>query len=321
MPLPLLWPAAIVQTPLAPKNQKPLPRAEAEFRLLEAFDEGLPLPMVKVAPGDRPALLWLRQAAQEPIPKNPFPKGSKPFKEVQALLNLVHSTPERWDARLEQQSLALTGTQLVVWKWGRSQVQAGRMTPSQRRAWEDRLLPSQSPILKGYALRHALCWALSEGDEERFRVLKGLYADQAQGTFSAFQNLFGWLGGTTSRFRLWKLPSLTYEDLRLDEVKGARLWIGPADAVLPAIPDGTDWIIPTREGRTGAGEASLSLSDLSEGKALAARLKDTRFRTWLAPQRQAWEASGLAFFPILIEFDETHRIRRIRMGDAAPATP
>lgn len=317
----LLWPAALAQPAPTLKAEKPLPRAEAESRLLEAFDEGNPIPPLRVAPKDRQSLLWLRQAAEGTARKNPFPKGSKAHGEAQALLDLLQATPETWEARLKRLPLALTGSHLALWQWGKTQVKSGRMGPALRVIWEDRLLHGEAPTLKGLALRHSLCWALSDLDESRFATLKARHGAEGGAIFPEFQGLFGWIGGSSKVFRFWKLPQLLYADLRLDQLGGARVWICPDDKDLPQIPPGTAWIVPSMEGLTGATDPSLSPRDQAEAEALSSRLQAAHLQAWFAPQRRDWEAAGLAYFPILIELDEAHRITKIRMGDAAPTAP
>lgn len=321
MPLPLLWPPALAQ-PAAPRQQpKPLTRAQAEFKILEAYDDGLPIPVFQVGAKNRLGIAWLRAAAGEDPPTNPFPRGGGPFKEVEAALGFSNADPASWERRIQKQPLTLTGTQLAFWRWGRTQTRSGRLSPTLRAAWEDRLLQGGAPILRGLALRHALCWALAEGDDARFAILKDRHGKELQATFSAFQGLFAWVGGTTPRFRLWKLPDLTYEDQRLDQLGARRLWITPFEKELPSVPQGTLWIAPSARGETGPGEAILSATDRQEAETLAAQLKASFRQAWYAPQRTTWESAGLAYFPILIEFNDAHEVTSIRMGDAAPERP
>lgn len=321
MPLPLLWPVACTQVKAPASPPKILSRAEAETQLVDAYDDEVPLPAVPVAPRDRSPLQWLRNAIEEPLPHNPFPKGTPSYREAEALRKLMGSPANAWRAQLEQLTLKLTGSRMALWRWGRLQVRAGLMDQATRWEWEDRLLWGGLPRLRGLAQRHALCWALAEGDEGRFAALKQRHAADTIATFSGFQRLFGWLGGTTPPFRLWKFPTLTYEDLRLDQVGGTRLWVCPPETELPSLPPGTAWIIPAQTGNTHRDAAQLSPVDLAEATALAPRLQAAKLDAWLAPQRQEWEQAGLAFFPILIELDAARRVTRIRMGDAAPGKP
>lgn len=318
MTLPLPWPAALVQAPKAPKT---LELQAAESLLLEAFDEGAPLPSPRVAARDRAALAWLRQAASGLPTRNPFPPGTPSHREAEALLAFLQGPAPSGTPDLGNLKVSLNGTRLALWQWGRKEVRAGRMDPPSRKAWEDRLLGGGHPVLRGLALRHALCWALAENDEARFGELKGGAEPETLPFFTAFQNLFGWIGGTSPSLRLWNLPGLEYGDLRLDQLEGRRIWIAPMEPVLPQLPEQTAWIIPAKAGETAASEPNPSPVDAQEARDLAARLQTGGLKAWFAPQRRLWENLGLSYFPVLVELDEARRIVRIRMGDAAPENP
>jgi hypothetical protein len=321
MPLPLLWPPTQSQAAPTPHPPKVLPRDLAEHRLFEAFDEDAPLPLLKVAPRDRAALQWLRNAIEQARPKNPFPKGSLAFREAEKLVKLLAAEPGTWSARIGALSPTMAGSHMALWRWGRLQVRSGRMAKPLRQEWEDRLLLAEMPGIRGLALRHALCWALAEGDEARFSSLKAGYSQEVPSLFSGVQKLYGWIGGTSPTFRLWKFPDLTYSDLRMDQLDATRIWICPAETDLPRLEPRTAWIIPAKAGRTHGKDTHPSKPDTAEALALAPRLKSEGLAPWLAPQRQEWEEAGLLFFPILIELDPEKRVRRIQMGDAAPPRP
>lgn len=321
MPLPLLWPPAQIEPAPARRPPKFLTRELAEHQLFSAFDDERPLPLLKVAPKDRAALQWLRNAAEQSLPKNPFPKGSAPFKEAESLLKVLAAEPGTWSTQIGKLSLTMTGSHLALWRWGRLQVRAGHMNKALRQDWEDRLLLAEMAGIRGLALRHALCWALSEGDEARFMALKGEYGHEVPDLFSGIQKLLGWIGGTSPTFRLWKFPEFAYADLRMDQLEATRIWICPAEKELARFHPGTAWIIPSQAGRTPGRATQLSAPDKAEALELLPRIESAALKPWLAPQRQEWEEAGLLFFPILIELDADKRVKSIRMGDAAPPLP
>lgn len=324
MPLSSPPPPAQVQ-----QNPKP-PQGAAEFgprwedRFLDAYDWGHPLP--PVPRGDQsPATRWLQAAAAfDPAggaPANPFPPGAA-HQEATALRKLLHTAPGDLPARLADQPLRQAGTALALWRWGQRQVRAGGIPADLRRAWEDRLLRAGPQLTRGYALRHALCFALAEGDEARFSALKAGAPPEVSSLLADFQRLFGQLGGHPPELRLWPLPGTAYQDLRLDHLGARRLWIRPAEAgALPTLPPGVVWIIPSADGSLEARGAGLPEGLRTEAEALAARLRAAGRTAWFAPSREAFEAVGLVWFPILMELDERGTVAHIRMGDAAPARP
>ena len=318
MPLPPLQSPPAIAVP-APSGQ------EAEGALLEAYDWGRPLPKGSGLKG--PAALeyqWLRaSAAFDPardLPANPFATGAR-RQEAEALRHLLKAPRARLAQALKALSLKESGTALALWRWGQVQVRSGTFDAGLRRAWEDRLLHKGPALTRGYALRHALCWALAEQDEARFATLRSTAGDGAA-DFQGMQRLFGLLGGPSPLLRLWALPGLTYRDLPLDQLGGSRLWICPVeDDRLPVLPPGTRWIIPSAAGELGEREANLPETILAEAKVLAARLESADRTASFAPSRQAFEQLGLVWFPILIELDDKGNLRSVRMGDAAPQKP
>lgn len=327
--LPMLGPQSVALPPTRrappPAEMRPAPpsAAELEARLLEAYDWGRPLPPASEDPR-RPALAWLRAAAafdpQGPFPAPPSVGSIR--REAEALRSLAGTPLDRLPARLKTQPLRLSGTALALWRWGQAQVRAGRFPTRVRQAWEDRLLAEGPALTRGYALRHALCWALAEQDETRFALLRGRLPAEAEPSLIGFQRLFGLVGGPSPVLRLWRLPALAYEDLRLDQLGARRIWIRPAEeGPLPELPGETAWIIPSPEGRLDPRSASLPEPLAAEGRALAGRLGPGGRPTYFAPSRGVLEPLGLTWFPILIELDGLGNLRSVRMGDAAPERP
>jgi hypothetical protein len=319
MPLPAL------QTP--PAIAAPAPTSpDAQNALLEAFDWGNPVPQAPKLKG-MAALeyQWLRAAATfDPlhgVPANPF-AGGHGRKEAEALRRLLKAPKDQVASELKALSLKESGTALALWRWGQVQVRTGAFDTGLRRAWEDRLLRTGPALTRGYALRHALCWALAEQDEARFSGIRSTGDPDSVETVKGFQRLFGLLGGPSPELRLWSLPGLGYRDLRFDQLGTSRIWICPVeDGPLPGMPADTGWIIPSTAGGLGEREASLSESLQSEAKAIADRLQSASRSASFAPSRSDFESLGLAWFPILIELDAKGAIKSIRMGDAAPNRP
>jgi len=317
-----------LSVPPPPAAVAPAPPASSDLEaaLLEAFDWGRPLPPGPKLSGtaareDR----WLRAAATfdpaRDLPADPFPAGA-PRQEAEALRRLLRTSGDRLARALATQPLRHTGTALALWRWGRLQVRSGAFPPSLRRAWEDCLLSGGPGLTRGYALRHALCWALADQDEARFAALRPKAQGQADDTLRGFQRLFGVLGGPSPELRLWRLPGLEYRDLRLDQLGARRVWICPVqEGPLPDLPAKVAWIIPSLAGGLGERDASLAGEALIEGHDLAERLRTAGRAAQFAPSRVAFERLGLAWFPALIELDASGRVQAIRMGDAAPERP
>lgn len=287
---------------------------DAERDLLTTLDEGNPpVRPANIPAPDLPAYDWLWNAAAwqpgQALPANPFPKGSAAAREAQA-----------WRAFLAQPAgspchlpLALTGSQLLLWSWLHHRDRAHPLPPSQRQALEDRLMAGNAPVLRGWALRHALCFALAERDSGRFSALKAAHGSQAPETFAGAQALFGLLGGPSPAFRLWSLPGLTYRDADLGALGARQIWICPPG---PPAPAGAVWIIPSQSGVMSGRETDLSPTRKEEAAALAPALHGRA--AWFAPSKAEWEAVGLSWFPILITLDKDGAVARVQMGDAAP---
>ena len=314
----------LVQSPPALEAPAPVPPQEAERALLEAYDWSLPLPAAPVLKGAAALdYRWLRLAAtfdpKQGLPMHPFAAGAAGA-EGAALRRLEHMSPEQLPKALQALPLQHSGTALALWRWGQERVRQGTFPPLVRQAWENRLLRQGPALLRGYALRHALCWALAERDEARFVDLRARTQDGgAEPILKGFQRLFGLLDSPSPELRLWSLPDLAYADQRFDQLGTDRVWICPAPAgALPTPPAGTAWIIPSNAGTTEDREATLTGEALSEAQSLAERLKAAGQHAHLAPSRAAFERLGLSWFPILIELDAQGAIKSVRMGDAAP---
>jgi len=319
--VPLITPPS---TPPAEVRPAPPTAAELQDRLLEAYDWGRPLPAAPKGPGAL-AYRWLQAAAtfdaQSALPANPYPAGAA-HREAEALRALLKAPRVRLAARLAALPLRQTGTALALWRWGKAQVRDGHFPPAVRRAWEDRLLAAGPGLTRGYALRHALCWALAEQDEARFAWLKGRADEAAEPVVSRFQRLFGLLGGPSPILRLWTLPDLEYQDLRLDQLGAARVWILPAEeGPLPELPGDVAWIIPSLEAGLDDRNASIPTGLRAEAEALAARFRAAKRTARFVPSRVAFENLGMAWFPILVDLDARGNIKALRMGDAAPRKP
>ena len=304
----------------------PDPGTAAEVALLEALDWGWPLPADPKLKGPRALdYRWLQAAAAfEPgrgLPVSPYAGGTG-AREAQALHRLLRAPADLVPRQLQALRPARAGTALALWRWGQAQVRAGAFPPPLRRAWEDRLLTAGPDIVRGNALRHALCWALAEQDEARLSAIRVLAGQEATEVVQGFQRLFGLLGGPLPVLRLWTLPELDYRDVRLDQLGGSRVWIRPAeDGPLPALPAGTAWILPSAAGNGDEREARLTGGPLAEGEALAARFRAAGRGAYFAPSREAFQQVGLVWFPILLELDERGHLHSVRMGDAAPRQP
>ncbi|WP_243304253.1 hypothetical protein [Geothrix oryzisoli] len=319
--MPLITPPS---TPPAEVRPAPPTAAELQDRLLEAYDWGRPLPKAPKGPGAL-AYRWLQAAAtfdpQAAPPANPFPTGAA-HREAEALRALLKAPRARLAARLAALPLHQAGTALALWRWGQVQVREGHFTPAIRRAWEDRLLAGGPGLTRGYALRHALCWALAEQDEARFASLKGRADEAAEPVISRFQRLFGLLGGPSPILRLWTLPDLEYQDLRLDQLGAARVWILPAEeGPLPDLPADVAWIIPSLDAGFDDRNASIPTGLRIEAETLAARFRAAGRTARFVPSRAAFESLGMAWFPILVDLDARGNIQALRMGDAAPLKP
>lgn len=309
------------QEPPSLHRSEPQASPAAETELLDAYDWGRALPPAPALRGQAALdLRWLRAAATfDPAtgpPESPYPSGGAQ-KEARALAALLQAPAEVRAARLGSLPLQRSGTALALWRWGQQQVRLGAFPPTLQHLWEDRLLSAGPPLVRGLALRHALCWALARKDETRLVQVRRL-AGPDSGVFKGVQSLFGLLDGPSPVLRFWSLPDLASEDRRLDELGARRLWICPdEEGALPLLPPDTVWIVPSVSGALDERDASLSGSPEAEAKALAIRLRQAGRSAHFAASRQPLERLGLLWFPIRIDLDAQGNLTSIRMGDAA----
>lgn len=311
---------ALVLLAAPPQTVQPLPQAEAT--LLMALDDGKPLPDLQVAPADRPGLAWLTSVAQHPVPRNPFPAGSRGDREVRALEALLR-VPAPSPAALARLDLAWAGSHLRLWKEGQRRIRQGLWGMELRRAWEDRLLDLDGPsVVRGWALRHALCFALAEGAERRYGDLRDAWGDAAPDLFRAFQRAFGLLGAPAPRLPLWTLPGLEAAEVTLADHPGIRMRLEPPDQDPLIPPPGVDlWIVPSEGGLQPAEEPFLRGAELKEARTWAERFRRAGLTGYLASSRAPFERLALVYFPVEMEVDAQGRVAAIRMGDAARVQP
>lgn len=317
----MLPPPAFLQAPHPDARVSTL--SQAEDLVLAAFDQGQPPPAVKVAPRDRAALAWLRAQAAPggPAPAAArLPEGGSLALEAKAWRVFLASRPERQAEALAGLPLVHTGTQLALWRWLQSRGPEG-LAPGPRRLAEDRLAASPVPLIRGYALRHALCFAVAEGDAPRFLELRRRHDVDEGDLFRSFQRLLALVGGPPPRIRLYRLPDLEVQDLSLSELGARRIWMMPPGGQLDPLPAGTAWIIPSAAGDQDEGEPALDPQARAEAEGHARRLRDAGREAWFAASRAPFVALGLMYFPLQIDLDGEGRVRRIRMGDAAPLKP
>lgn len=207
----------------------PLPLETAEAEVLERWDAAAALdarPSGPVEVRDRAALAWLRAALGPGLPANPFRRGTPDHREAEAVRALLQAAPERRAALLQALRPLRAGSRAALWRWGQALVRQGAMPRALRHAWEDLLLEGGPALLRGFALRHALCFALAEGDAARFAALRERYGEGADDVFGQVQPAFALLGAPAPRLRLWRLPGLEEDARPLSEL-GARLaWDG-----------------------------------------------------------------------------------------------
>ncbi|MBL0311227.1 MAG: hypothetical protein IPP78_00660 [Holophagaceae bacterium] len=323
-----------VPPPMIQSAEQVVPLKEAVEKVLQDFDmedPALPLRNPEVARKDQPPLRWLRSAALSDIPENPFRKGTNSSSEAEALLTLLKTDRDQAktiETLLLNLKMKEPGTAMALWRWAKRQERIKPWNSSTRQIWEDKLMAGSAPaMLNGYALRHALCWALADKDEARFAALKAVRAQDAPTLFAPFQGLFGWFGEISPVMRLWVMPGLEYQDRRLDTLlafdgsKPSRIWISPESDPPQKLPTHTAWIVPTEAGSQTPDDTTLSQVELSAGTGISKRLAAAKGLAYLAPSRTEFESLGLVFFPIIIELDSKGAIQSIRMGDAAPQTP
>jgi hypothetical protein len=286
--------------------------ADAEQRIFAALDADAPLPpQVRLAAGAR-AYAWLRAAAQwragSALPADPFAKGTKEAAEAAALRTFLGS-----GKGAAQLPLKLSGSRLLLWAWMRNRDRAAPLTKPERAIIEDRLLDGGPDMLQGWALRHALCFAIAEQDGARFAALKLAKGSDAPDTFAGVQSLLGLFGGPSPVFRLWTLPGLRYQDATLGELGARRVWVCPPGF---PVPEGAAWIIPSATGNQSGREAEMDPGMKAEARSLIPELEGRA--AWFAASKADWEATGLSWFPILIELDKDGNLVSVKMGDAAP---
>ncbi|BDU78419.1 TonB C-terminal domain-containing protein [Mesoterricola sediminis] len=311
MKIPLLLPAALLCLQAHAERPARVPYAESADLVLGALEEGAALPPPPAASTDPAALAWLRAAAGPGRPRNPFRPGTDRWREAEAVRRLA-SAPDPARA-LADLPLTLDGSGLAVWRWGR----AAGAAPALRRLWEDRILGAPvAGLLRGWALRHALCFALAEADRDRFTALREAWGEDAPGDFLGFQRAFALLGAPTPMFRLWSLPGLDYRETDLRGLGGEAFLITPFRGEAPAPGEG-QWILPVEEGRLGGFPVSLPGQAMERARDLAARMAAAGREGWLLPGEEPLQAWGLVLFPVRIRLAPDGTVRSIRMGDAA----
>jgi hypothetical protein len=304
---------ALHQTAIAVAPQAPL-LGDAERGLFAALDAGEDtIRPAKLLPEDRPAFNWLwAAAAWKPgakAPSSPFFKGSAGDREAQVWRAfLAGGSGDPAEMPLHQ-----SGSRLLLWDWMRNRDRHAPLPKAERQRLEDRLLDGGPAMLQGWALRHALCFAVAERDAARLGALKASHGAKAPDTFSGTQALLGLLDGPGPVFRLWQLPGLGYQDTRLGGLGARKVWICPPGF---PVPEGAAWVIPSATGNQNGREADLIAGMKAEAQALLPELKGRA--AWFAASRTEWEEAGLSWFPILIELDANGNVISVRMGDAAP---
>jgi hypothetical protein len=319
-------PALIDQASTVKRPKARITLRDAVWDLFNAYDLGEPLPPEPALPAkERAAYRWLRAAATAPAgkaPADPFPARSASHKEAESLRGFLALPTAEALRRLPTLPLQEPGSQLALWRWGQALTRRGEFTRIQRRTFEDRLLEGPGvDLLQGYALRHALCFALAEKDEARLADLRAKVPEGQEPIFKGFQSAFGLLGGFMPPTRLWLLPGGEAQDLSLGR-EGAPVWIAPpGEGDLPPLPPGTTWVIPSLSGGQDSAEPRLVVPLAAEAQPLATRLGAARRTALFAASRTPFERLGLVYFPILMRFDGQGRVLDIRMGDAAPTEP
>jgi len=288
-----------------------------EYQLLEAFDYGVAVEPPQLPPdraSDQAKLMWLHSAAHLPMPVSTFEKNSPEKAEADKLLKFFEAKGTPSEQSLGKLSLNLTGSQLALWRFGQAATRMGEWPPSVRREWEGRLLEEKiHPLVRGFALRHALCCALAENDEARLAELKASKASQDMPEmFLVFQKAFSAIGGPLSALRLW---TTDFEELHDGIPAGGEAWVCP-DADFPPHDKAATWVIPLLEPQGIENAESPAwkgrAETISELPILAS------YKVSFAPYQRDLSLLGLVFFPALIRLDEKRNIAKIQMGDACP---
>lgn len=299
-------------------------REEAHDQVLEAFDQDPSLRTllpIHLQAQDRPAQAWLLAALKEQRPRIPFPKGTQAHREALELQGLLDAHHSERPLRLKTLTLNQVGTQAALWRWGQGLAQKGEMPPALRHQWEDRLLRAPcATIIRGWAMRHAFCFALAEADEGRLDALKAACAKEVPDLVQQFQRAFALLGGPPPRIYLWSLPDLQPLDQPLGRL-GSCLRISPLEPDTPPPPEACAWIIPAMTSDLSTQLSALEGPSLEEARRLAEGIQALGRKAYLAPSREPFMDCALVFFPVEIHLDTEGLIRSIRMGDAAQAKP
>jgi len=305
---------------LGAKTPAPLPWEEAARRVLEAYDAGNPLPKapdLPTNPGDGPHLRWLEAAAANPIPANPYPPRTQNWKEAEAIRHFLGKPGDL--KALGTLPLTLEGSRMALWRWGQLRVRAGRLSPKDRRAWEDRLRMGPEDLLQTYATRHALCFCLAEGDRARFQAILETAPGSYQEVLQMFQRTFALIDGPCPPLRLWRLSDLTPVEEPLNTLGPQGIWIAPLEDFPDPPPPGWVWVLPTPGGSQSPREGTLEEASRVEGAVIAGKMKGSGRVAYLAPSAGELEALFPSFFPIRVEFGKDGTILRIFVGDAARA--
>jgi hypothetical protein len=288
-----------------------------EYQILEAFDYGVTLrqpslPLNRAS--DQAKLQWLHSAAYLSAPISAFHPDTPEKAEADEVIEFLEAKRPPSEQSLGKLSLKLTGSQMALWRFGQAAARKGDWNPSARRQWEDRLLERHvHPIIRGFALRHALCWALAEKDEERLAELKGSKASEDMPEiFVLFQKAFSAIGGPLSMLRLWASDFLESQG---GIQAGGTAWICP-DANFPPLDKASIWIVPLLEPQ-GAENPEHPIWRGRAEKMLEAPLF-ANYRVFFAPYQRDLDLLGIAFFPALISLNEKGDIAKIQMGDACP---
>lgn len=312
-----------------PKDISLLQKAEDE--ILTAYDnyvegEALPIPTLKGS--SRMERDWLLSSLQKSIPKIPFKKGTRSNSEAEQICILVQTPIEKHTKLIQMLHTLhpiLTGSHAAIWRWGQSHTRNKEMPKDLRLAWEDLLLSTGvNPIIQGWALRHALCFALAEADEFRFSHIKDGFINEYTKLVIPFQNAFGLLGGKPPRFYLWSLPNISQMDVPL-HLLGKRIWIAPIDELPPPVDTDSLWIIPAFSSNLPSDSSSLDVSSRNECKEIINQImskqilsKVSNTRICFAASRAPFEEIAFIFFPIEILLDDEKGIvKHLRIGDAA----
>lgn len=293
----------------------PLPWEEGARRILDAYDQEKPLPKLPLKRSDQPHLKWLEAAARQAKPANPYPRGSRAWKEAEVVRAFLSTNSPQTD--LQNVPLTLEGSRMALWRWGQAKVRKGEMDPGFRKAWEDRLMSGPLDLLHYYATRHALCFSLAEADLSRFQRIQEDAPKEYEEVVRMFQRSFPLLGGPCPPLRIWTLPTFESREVPLNELGPKGAWIAPlADFPTPP-PEGWAWILPTPTGSQSPQEGALSETARKEGEAILKLLGG--HTAHLAPSAGELETLMPTFFPMRLEFDPDGHIQRILVGDAARA--